>query len=200
MINYIPGPTIASGYWRCVPEWSLAGNDKYGDCAFVGLANLHDLVTAVNGAPEVMSDAEAEHFYSVEAGFIPGDASTDHGETLEKVLRYWSENGWPGDPELKPFEWHAISLAEVPDTIRRYGAAYCWFSLPAKDDEWDFSDDAVTKVIEGSGPHCMLVVDAAPDRSWVVTWGGVREVSAAWMAAYWRGGFAVQHPQWEMRP
>lgn len=190
----------ALGYWRVVKEWSLGGNDKYGDCAFVGLANLHDLVTAVNGAPEVMSDAEAEHFYSVEAGFKPGDASTDHGETLVKVLQYWSDYGWPGDPELKPKEWHQISFEQIGNTVDRYGAVYAWFMLPSLDDEWDLSDDAVAKSVLGTGAHCMLVVGDAPDRSWVVTWGRVREVSAAWMAAYWRGGFAVQHPQWEMRP
>lgn len=186
-----------TSYWRAVPEWSLGGNDRYGDCTFVSLANFHNLVTAVNGKPEVMMEAEAEHFYSVEAGFNSQDASTDRGEMLRKVLAYWMDHGWPGDSELKPKRWGVCSHDEAEDIITRYGAYFAWVMLPKAGDDWDWSDESVNRQVPGTGAHAILVVEKTPTGRVVITWAEPQEVSDEWWDHYAQpDAYWAEHPAW----
>ena len=192
-----------TSYWRQVPTWSLGGNDRYGDCTFVSLANFHDLVTAVAGKPEVMMEAEAEHFYAVEAGFNSQDASTDRGEVLKKVLAYWAENGWPGDAELKPKDWGSCTHDQADGIITRYGAYFAWVMLPhtADCEDWDWSDDALARNAPGEGAHAILVVEKTPVGRVVITWAEPQGVSDAWWARYAQpDAFWAEHPKWPARP
>lgn len=186
-----------AGYWQRVPEWSLGGNDKFGDCAFVALCNYIDLLTAVNGDPQLVPEAEAEHFYSVEAGFSPLNSATDKGETLVKILEYWTANGWPGDPTLVPAGWCQIEAAQIHQAVWGLGAVYAWVMLPPSGDEgWDFSDAAPTAGIAGTGAHAVLVVGSDADSLWIVTWAKVVKVSRAWWAAYGQQCYAIRLPGW----
>lgn len=197
--NVSPAGYIA-GYWERVPAWSLGGNDRYGDCTFVSLCNLIDLVTAVNGRSELVGEAEAEYFYSREAGFSPLDPATDKGAILEDVIRFWAEQGWPNEPTNKLVGWCAIGPDEIHQAVHSLGAVPAWCELPHFEDggEWIFGDEALADNLVGVGPHAILIVESNPLGLRLVSWASVYEVSHEWWHAYGRGQFAVRHPEWRV--
>lgn len=194
--NASPAGPVAGCHWQSVPEWSLGGNDRYGDCTFVSLCNLIDLVTAANGAPELVGEAEAEYFYGREAGFDPNVAATDKGAVLEDVIRFWAEQGWPNDPENKLLGYCAIRPFEIHQAIYSLGAVPAWAMLPADEVGWDFSDAALS--VNGTGPHAVLIVESNPTGLKIVTWANVVDVSHMWWGVFGRGQFAVKHPAWSV--
>ncbi len=191
-------PGESAGYWQAVREWSMGGNDKYGDCAFVSLCNLIDLVTAVNGAPELVGEAEAEYFYAQEAGFNSQNPATDKGAVLEDVIRYWSDHGWPSDPTVKPVGWCAIEPDQIHQAIYALGGVPAWCVLPVDaDGDPDFSDEAdPASAVDG---HAFLIVGSGPSGYRIVSWAQIYDISHAWAERFIRGQFAVHHPAWKPR-
>lgn len=187
------------GWGNRVKKYCLGMNDTFGTCALAGVGNGHAIVTTVAGQPEIMTDGEIGLMYHDVTGFMPTDRTTDHGAALSAVLDYWAEHGWAGDPTLVPVDRQEIRRDQIADAIDAMGWAYCWFQLPMIDDDPDLSDASVRQGIVGGPAHCMTVTDASPGLFHVATWGERRIVTDAWMDLYWRGGFAVQHPQW-VRP
>ena len=187
-------PPWPDDYWRQVPAWSMAGNDRFGDCVFAACANHIDLVKAVNGDPQVVSEAEAERFYAVEAGFNPMEPVTDQGAAIEDALDYWHENGWPADPTYKCGPRMKIDRKDVPAAIKRYGAVYGFVMLPNMDDDLLWTD-----AVLGSPPrdgHAVLIV-GAQNGFQIVSWGEKVDVSRNWWTVFGRDCWAVMLPDWK---
>lgn len=196
----LAGPYPASlpavvGYADQVPAWSLGGNDKYSDCSFVSLANLHDLVTAVTGRPEVMSEAECEHFYSVETGFDPGIKATDKGAVLRLLIQHWCAHGWPGDDALKPLGWCDVRPDEIPAAIHMLGGTPAWAMLPS-DGAGGYDFDGTDK--PGEYAHAVFICGATSSSLTLITWARREVVSREWWAAYGREAFGLLHPAWHI--
>lgn len=187
------------GYWRPVTEWCLGENDTFGTCAFAAIGNLHCIVTTANGVPEIMSDGEIEAMDHAVTGFDPMDPATDKGAQLKAVLDYWTNNGWVGDPTLKPVWYGDCSKHDIAEDIRLYGGVYAWCMLPKRGDDWDFSDGALEASVPGTGAHAVLIVGADAGSLWIVTWARVVEISAMWWQTYGQESYAVLHPAW-VRP
>ena len=185
------------GYWRLVTQWCLGENDTFGTCAFAAIGNLHCVVTTANGVPEVMSDGEIEAMDHSVTGFDPTDPATDKGAQLKAVLDYWMNNGWTGDPTMKPLWYGDIPKRDIPAMIKEYGGVYAWCLLPMRDDEPDLSDGALQANTPGTAAHAVLIVGAADGVFWIATWGEVREISVAWWDRYGREQYAVLHPAWK---
>ena len=177
--------------WRDI-DWAqtLGGNDRFGDCVFVSLANLVDLLNA----PQVVMEAEIERMYSVETGWSAANPASDKGAVLETVIKDWCENGWPADPELKPSGYRPVALDGLRDALTRCQGAPSWIMLPMTADGtgYDFSDDAVTRDAPGVGAHAVLVVQADDFGIVFITWGKPQGVSWDWAREYWRGSFEVE--------
>jgi hypothetical protein len=192
-------PGEIAGYSTDAVVYSLGGNDTYGDCVFVAPCNQLDLSAFVNGAPFTIGDAEALLFYEREAGFTKANPASDHGAIVTDMLAYWSANGWPSDPESKPVGWCAIEVDQIHQAIHSLGAVVVWALLPRIDDDWDFSDLSITRGVDGTGGHCMLMVRSGPDGYQVITWAERRTVTHAWWAKYGKGQIAVLVPGWKVR-
>jgi hypothetical protein len=188
------------GYWQPVDEangWVLGENDRFGTCAFAMVGNHWSIITTANGKLQILEDGEISRMDSVTTGFNPQDKTTDHGIVLEKLLIWWTEKGWISDSLLKPTDFHGITIDGIAATIRDYGAAYAWWRLPVdRDGNADFTDLAIIDAVPGTLGHAMLVVGSEPGWYYVVTWATIKRVSAAWVARYLGGAFAVSLPQW----
>lgn len=181
------------GYANLVTEWSMGGNQKFSDCSFVALANLHDLVSAVNGRPEVISEAECEFFYAVETGFDPNNPSTDKGAVLGTLLSHWMADGWPGDSELRPIGYCELREDEIPVCIYLLGGAVAWAMLPSDGaGGYDFSGTDKP----GEYAHAVFIAQATSDSLTLITWARREVVSREWWAKYGREVFGLLHPQW----
>lgn len=203
MVGQIPpAPNVGHiGWFDLVQEWCNGGNDKFGTCAFAAIGNLHCVVTATNGAPEVFSDGEIEKMYHDVAGFSPTDASTDHGAQLLDVLKYWCENGWAGDPTLKPLGYCVVdNKDDIPETIHQFAGVYAWCLLPMFDfgsgDEPDLSDVSLGWNVEGTVPHAVFIAGAQGPWLWIVTWGRLVLITKKWWERYGRDCYGVLHPAW----
>lgn len=185
-----------TGYWRNVESWSLGGNDEVGDCVFCTTANYTDLLETARGTPQVVPEAEVEHWYAWETGWTRANPASDKGEILEKMLQHWRDHGNPSDPVDRITEYHTVN--DIPAAIEEYGAVFAWCLLPMRDDDWDFSDGALEADIPGTGAHAVLIVGSDAGTLWIVTWGEVREISAMWWQRYGqlREQFVVVHPAW----
>ena len=197
-VRFPPVPARV-GWWERVSEWCMGGNDRFGTCAFAALGNLHALVTALAGRPEVMPEAEIEMFDGTLTGFRPDRAETDHGARIRDVLDYWAENGWPGDPTMKPLGWCRLEPEELALGVYLFGGIYTWLMLPrAEDRSWDWTDAALARSEPGVGAHAVLIVGATADRRWLVSWGQIIQVSAAWWTRYGSDEvYGILHPAWK---
>lgn len=175
--------------WRTV-QWSMGGNDRYNDCAFVSLANLLDLWGAMDGDPFTIGEAECELFYALEAQFNSQHPETDNGAVLEEVIRYWRDKGWPADPVNKPAGYRPIAPTDFAAAIHRQGGVPCWMQLPAgADDDALFGDDTLT--LEPGDGHAVLAVEADAAGLWVISWARPWRLSWVWWTRFGRGQFEV---------
>lgn len=195
--NASPAGYIA-GYWERVPEFSLGGNDKIGDCVFCTSANYTDLMKAVNGDPQVVPEAEVERWYDWETGHRRDNPASDKGEVLERMLQLWQNIGNPSDPLDRLTGYCAIEPEEIHQAVHSLGAVLAWCMLPSQEDGWDFTDIALSWNAPGTGPHAILIVESNPLGLKLVSWASVYEVSHEWWRAYGRGQFAVRHPEWRV--
>lgn len=193
-----PGPI--ADHSAAVTEWSLGGNDKYGDCVLVAPSNQVDLTKAIAGSPQIVSEAEAEYWYAKETGWSPLDAATDKGDIVETMLNDWSQNGWAADPVYKPVGWCAITQDQIHQAIWSLGAVIgtCLLPMDANGDP-DFTDAALTVDARPEDGHCVLLVRSAPEGYQCVTWAEKRSVSAAWWARFGDGLWAVRLPDWRVK-
>jgi hypothetical protein len=172
--------------WRDV-DWSqtLGGNDRFGDCTFVSLANLIDIIKA----PQIVSEGETERFYTVETNWTAENPGSDKGAVLETVIQDWCANGWPSDPVLRPSGYHAITFDQVADALARTDGVPAWLMLPSNADGsgYDFTDDALDA--EGRYAHAVLIVSFDPFI--FVTWAQPQAVSEAWARRFFMGFYEV---------
>lgn len=186
------------GYSKPGDEWVMGANLRTGTCSWTEFGNHHACVTGFNGSREIMPDGEILHADSAMTGYDPNDRTTDHGIALETMLDDMMLSGWPGDPELRPRRVWSLRLDQVPRCIHALAGAICWFMLPQRDRQWDFSQGAVDLGLPGIGPHAMYTTHHQSGIFKVVTWAEEIEVTDAWFRSYFRGGFGVWHPQWKL--
>jgi hypothetical protein len=99
-------------------------NDALGDCVEAGQGHVVGVLTGnAAGTPFIFTDAQMQAIYSAEAGYVPGDPSTDNGTDEQTAFADWQANG------LLPDGSHKIagSLAVDPTNEVELRAALWWF-------------------------------------------------------------------------
>lgn len=179
--------------YRDVQKWSMGGNDRFGDCTAVALANLIDLRMTLAGTSQVVGEAEAELLYARETGWTAQNPGSDKGAVLETVIKDFCANGWPSDPLIKPFGYREITFYDLTPVIRRSNAVMAWLMLPldADGESYDFTDGAVARNAPGEFAHAVLVVDPGLV---MVTWAQIQHVSPRWAAKYFKQFFEIEWP------
>jgi hypothetical protein len=186
-LKSLPTPPSSCDYTsKALPALhAMYENDALGDCVIAG--GYHVLGTetgnADGGPPFVATDAQIVSDYSSIAGYIPGNASTDNGTTLEAAIAYWMKYGFAGGFTLAGAV--KVNMADpkmVALAIWLFENVYVGGCLP---DAWvqnmptgDFSVvwDAATP--DPNNGHCWMSSSYHPDGSIdAVTWGTLLEMT-----------------------
>jgi len=118
------------------------------------------------------------------------DITTNRGATIPRVLDYWRDEGWPGDPLDKITGWAEVAIDEMRPVIERDGAIVGWSMLPVFGGDYSFDDAALA--VDGIAAHTTAIVGVDGDGMIVITWGFEKFVSWRWWEKFGRGGYRVE--------
>ena len=183
-LRAIPTAPPSADHFARVPSWILGGNDRYSDCGPVSVANDRLLVsTYLTGKPQVVSKAAIFDLYrrSGNPGFDPATGSDDGGVVLQVMLEALLEGGIDG---VRPVAFASVdrtSLDEMRAAVAIFGSLLVGVNLDVAQQRqklWDYRPSAEW------GGHAVMCgrYSESPDRTGVVTWGAVTDVTDAFIA------------------
>lgn len=178
LTGVLPAHSAAADHFAKVPTWILGGNDKYGVCGPVAVANQRLLVTTyLTGVPEIASQADIFDLYrrSGNPTFDPNDPGGpgDGGVDMQTMLEAVVATGIGGKKALAFAKVDVTSLDEVEAAVDIFGSDLLGVTLDVSQNaqtdtgQWDnVPNDAVW------GGHAVLDgrYSDAPDVGGVVTW------------------------------
>lgn len=180
----VPDHPPAVDYFTRVKQWILGGNDRFGTCGPVSLANLLLLVsTCIGDAPVRSSDADIFDLYrrSGNPGFDPSTGADDNGVEMTVMLSAALKGGIGG---RKPLAFAAVNGSN-PDEVWAAGALFGGTVWGADLDiaQQSQTGSGLWDYTTGSGQwggHAVLAAGrysdqpgTAADRTGLITWGQV---------------------------
>ncbi len=197
----LPDNAPAVDHFARVDHWILGGNDRYGDCGPVSVANQRLLVTTyLTGKPQVASQAAIFDLYrrSGNPGFDPATGADDHGVVLQTMAEELTRGGIGGVRALAVARVDHTSFVELRAAISIFGSVLFGVNLEtaqqAQTDRhlWDY----VPYSGEWGG-HAILGgrYREAPDETDVVTWAEVVGMTDAFMDNQLEEAWAVIWPE-----
>lgn len=188
--------------------WGVLGNDRYGDCAWAGIAHLLMANAHYTRADEIcFTDDNVLAAYSDATGFNPADPNSDQGTVLQDALNFMSTTGMSdANGNLHKIVAFAQVDAANPDEVDRahqlFGGTYNGFSVyKFMMDEFDagkpWTDHSENR---GSldGGHCVPTMRTNVDRGsrTCVTWGKPQPIGPAFWKNYFFESWVAITPEW----
>ena len=128
-----PTPALESSWVMKVPEMTMFGNDRLGDCVEAAAGHIENQVSLFAGGSEVtISDDDIIAFYSAAGGYVPGDPDTDNGTDMLTALNIWRQAGI-GNSGHKILAYASVNprnMTEVMQSIAIFGNLYIGIQLP----------------------------------------------------------------------
>lgn len=189
--SLLPTPPAAFGHETLLgANWSMLGNDKYGDCVWAGAAHETMMWNMMAHHPVTFSDASVLSDYSAVTGFNPNDPSTDQGTDMEKAAAYRRHTGVI-DAHGKRHKVGAYLDVKIGDIHEHWIAMYLFgavgigieFPSSAMD---QFNEHKPWDVVSHSkieGGHYVPLV-AHRNNSNCVTWGAVQPMTSKFFGKY----------------
>ncbi|MCE2579618.1 hypothetical protein LDL36_14165 [Komagataeibacter sp. FNDCR1] len=182
------------------PAPLMLGNDVIGDCTSAGLGNHARATAALAGFQVDVTTAQAEAFYSLSTGYVPGNPDTDNGGVEVDVLTTAMRDGYAATNQTLFPLWGSADpgdLNGIRNITAGLSAAYLGVQL-AQSDMWEDEDgnlapvwDTQTPVGHGdttpgsAGGHCLLLWDytgtADTDFVTLLTWGSKQKATWRWV-------------------
>lgn len=162
-----------------VADWTMLGNDRYGDCGVAGLEHIFmaDAMIA-HEAEQFPSTAEAEQFYLAYTG------GQDSGVVLSDYLAYVRAHGYLGHSvdSFAPVAVHDVPTLQF--AVWAFGAAYTGIVVTQAMQETFAAHQAwgmATLNSQVLGGHCVPIVGYDDTSLFIVTWGEIQEITyPAW--------------------
>ncbi len=89
----LPVPPVKFGYGTIYKDWSMLGNDEYGDCVWAGFAHQVMGWNKLCGHPVSFTAKSVLSDYSAATGFDPNDPNSDQGTNVSEAVKYWQNPG-----------------------------------------------------------------------------------------------------------
>jgi hypothetical protein len=169
-------------------------NDRLGDCADAGFFHAMQLWTAnAAGAMLTVPDGTVQQLYSDNAGYVPGNPSTDNGTDLQSLLTYLATTGalMPDGTREKIVAFVEVDPQNANDlnlVTAECGLIYLGFNVPqylesleAPGSLWDVQTANANIV----GGHCVVSGKYGTDGNrGIISWGspGYAMTPAFWAA------------------
>lgn len=178
-------------YQPLVKSWSMFLNDELGDCTCAALANGKKVFNAMVGDAFTVTDADVEKMYEG-SGYVPGNANTDQGWTLEGAAQWAMKYGLQGTPDILGYAQVSLTDQDAQQVaLELFGGLYEGAALP-RSAETQYSASSpwvVTSSTPGDagswGGHCMWRPRQTLGLGCMhVTWGGLQHSTLAWNQAY----------------
>lgn len=165
-----------------VTDWGMLANDVVGDCGVAGLEHVFMATASITHESEAQATAaQAKDYY-----FTYTDGQ-DSGVVLSQYLTYVRAHGYYGHAvdAFAPVAVHDIPTLQT--AVFLYGAAYTGIVVTdtmqqafATHQPWTAQVVADGQVVGG---HCVPIVAYSDAFLYVITWGGIQQISySAWHA------------------
>ncbi len=215
LFSYAPLPPVpqVDRRWEGVKEWILGGNDEYGDCTSVGVANSVLNMTTATGDARKATTAECLAFYGLSTGFNPnaplvdGQNPTDEGGVETDVLATWMSAGFGlADGEDKLTGYAAVdpgNIVACKQSMWLFGGMYIGLQLPAAAQSMDVWDLPAHQPLSGDfqpgswGGHCTALVGYEQDGTFrLITWGKPKIITRSFWRAYVDESYVLLSKDW----
>lgn len=184
-----PPPSI--DWAKCVTEWLVGGNNRYGNCVIVTAAHML-LAWKANACQDPIPIPDADVIaLSREMGAMDGY------NILHRQV-YWRKTGMWGNKTWAFAQIDPANAEETKTAVWEFGAADIALQLPSAwqaDNVWDIGSGP--RYRPGSwGGHSVPVVAYDTQYAYVVTWGTLQKITFAALARYSDEAYAVIDQTW----
>jgi hypothetical protein len=185
----VPAHPAAADHFAKVSDWGLYDNDQYGDCGPTSVANSRKLITRYLAAQESSpSQDDVFDLYkrSGNPDFDPATDADDNGVDMQTMLSAVVKGGIGGVKALGFAKVDVTNLEEMRAAIAIFGFLLLGVDLQTAQQTqtdnklWDYKSTAEW------GGHAILngryVTESGHDRSAVITWAEVVDMTDAFIA------------------
>jgi hypothetical protein len=188
ILTRLPVPALSADHFAKVPTWLLLGNDQYGDCGPVSVANDRLLLTTyLTGSPKAPSLADVFDLYrrSGNPTFDPATGAGDDGVDMQTMLEALNHGGIAGVKCLAFAQVNVKDIVEIRSAIDIFGSLLLGVSLDVAQQSqtdaglWDHKSSSAPW-----GGHAVMCgrYKQGPDRTGVITWATVVDATDAFLS------------------
>jgi hypothetical protein len=199
----LPAPPARADWTRGLNiNYSMMLNDTLGCCVEAAKGHAIQTLTLDNGRMSTVPDSVVLSNYEANAGYVPGDPSTDNGEVEVDSLTAWQKGNFGG---FKLDAYAGLKLTHidhVQQSIWLMGGTFIGFQVPqsamdqnAAGQTWDVvpNDGGIV------GGHAVWVpaFDGKFNLFTAITWGMRQVMTWAFFQKYVDEAYALKCPAWE---
>lgn len=185
-------------------DYGMMLNDTLGDCTEAKKGHAVQIWTLCNGRMVTVPDSVVLAAYEADAGYVPGDPSTDNGEDMLTNLNDWRANGFGGNALTAFASINFASFASISQCIYLFGLIDMGFNVPqsamdqnAAGQIWDVvADDGG---IVGGHDVAVPMYDTASQTLTCITWSMRQQMTWAFFLKYCDEAYALLSPDWVQR-
>lgn len=195
----LPFLRTAIAWERKVTNWTMLGNDNYGDCVEAAGGNTIMTMTSQSGIQVSPTTAQILQDYSNITGFDPNNPSTDQGTVMIDALAYYVKTGIVG---RKILAWASVkidsSLWEFRQAISIFGTVLVGFNFPQSAmDQFNsglpWTVDMTSPIVGG---HCVAVSEYSATQLVCNTWAALQPTSLGFFPYYADEAYVLITQDW----
>ena len=141
----LPDHPVSEDYLSSVKGWQMLGNDQFGDCVAVAVANMRYFVTSMlAGNPVYMTQEQVYDLYKTQnPDFVPDSNNPvdDNGMDEQTLLEWLTKNTAPDGSKLLGFASVDVSnLEEVKAALAIFGCLLLGIEVQQANVDQDFDN------------------------------------------------------------
>lgn len=184
--------------------WGMLGNDNLSDCTIAGPMHAVMLWKTIAKGSADFSTSDAIDDYRDACSYAIGDPSTDQGGDMGQVASYWRQTGMRDTSNTRHkitayMTADASNLAHLDVAAYLFDAVGLGVELPYSAEK-QFTDGEPWTVVDNDplegGHYVPYVGKTAGNIRQVITWGGLQEVTEAWLQKYLREVMVYVSPEY----